>query len=184
MAENGPSISQKYTVAPTVHIEPLYPGSNPPMTAPADAPADDVIVVVFAEVKERVAIVGVDTEMLAQEDFDAAAGMPAELGGAHAQLRALDDLYLALVPSRPAEEIRRDAAPRQSHEERGLDRGLGDFLVEEVELLRVAIHGDFDAEPLGRQPDVPADEADGIRIHVDVDVACLIHARRAPMPKP
>ena len=68
-------------------------------------------------------------------------------------------------PSRYGEKL----AARQAHEERRLDRGLGDLLVEEIERLLVAVQRHLDAEPrIDSQPDLPPCEPHGIRVGIDV----------------
>ena len=95
-----------------------------------------VVIVVVAEVEERVAVVTVDAEMFAGQDLEADAGMPAELGRADAQISgAVDRLDLAAIPAWPAQQEWRNAAAAQAHEERRLYRSLRDLLVEELERL-------------------------------------------------
>ena len=69
------------------------------------------VVVIVAEVEERVAVVAVDAEMSARQDLEADAGMPAELGRADAQISgAVECLDLAAIPAWPAQQEWRNPA--------------------------------------------------------------------------
>jgi hypothetical protein len=94
---------------------------------------DESSVVIVVEVEERIAIVAVDTEMSAGQDFEANTGMPAEFGRADVQIAGtVECLDRATVPAWPAQQEWRNTAAAQAQEERRLDWSLGDFLVEEL----------------------------------------------------
>src|ERR1700752_597730 len=110
------------------------------------------VVVVTAEVQEGVAVVPVDAGMAAHFDFQAASGVPAELGGTDLEVlgRAFERLDAALVPTRPAPEMRLKAAAGKFQEQRRLDWPLLYLLIEKLEVLTVTIEGHLDADPLGQ----------------------------------
>ena len=83
-------------------------------------PTDDslILIVVFLEVEEGVPVVTVDAEMSVRPDLEAAAGMPAELGGADALIPGTINYFeLAAVPAWPNQQVRRKAALAQTHQE-------------------------------------------------------------------
>ena len=70
-------------------------------------PTDDslILIVVFLEVEEGVPVVTVDAEMSVRPDLEAAAGMPAELGGTDALIPGTINYFeLAAVPAWPNQQ--------------------------------------------------------------------------------
>ena len=73
-----------------------------------------IVIVVVAEVEKRIAVVAVDSEVAAHAQFEAAAGVPSEFGGADFQVVGwpLERFDASLVPSGPTEQVRLDGAAR------------------------------------------------------------------------
>jgi hypothetical protein len=86
----------------------------------------------------------VNAEVFAGEDLQADAGVPAELGRVDALIGVVEQLDLAAIPARPAQQEWRHAATAHPQEERRLDRGLCDLLVQELERLPLPVQRDLE----------------------------------------
>ena len=133
---------------------------------PPDTWQIDDLVIVVAEIEEGVAVVAVKPEMLAGQNLEAAAGVPAEFRCAHfVEERAFERFNTALVPTRATEQIRLNRARGKLEQQRHLNGSLLDLLIEKVEVLAVAVEGHFDAGARRQaQADLTADDPDGLVI--------------------